>query len=54
MMRTVVFSPIFRSDFCSKENCNSLPFTFGYRTSDLSLRYLSFERVRRRISCSVW
>ena len=23
MMRTVVFSPIFRSDFCSKENCNS-------------------------------
>ena len=28
-------------------------FSFGYRTADLSLRHLSFERAHRHISCSV-
>ena len=30
-----------------------LPLIFGYRTADLWLRYLSFERAQRQISCSI-
>ena len=29
------------------------PFTFSYRTADISLRYLCWERAQRYISCSV-
>ena len=32
---------------------NTMPFTFAYRPANRSLRYLSFERGLRRISCSV-
>ena len=31
----------------------TMPFIFGYQAADLSLRYLSFGRLRRKISGSV-
>ena len=32
---------------------HTMPFTFGYHTAALSLRYLSFERSQRQNSCSI-
>ena len=29
-----------------------MPSTFGYRTADPHMRYTSFERAKRQISCS--
>ena len=35
------------------KNYGNIPFIVGYRTADLSLSYLRFERTQRKSSCSV-